>query len=98
MDQAVAGGRTSQDEAVELELANLALKGITPDRNPAYVVVETSVRTEEDNATRALARTSILAKATGEPVPATVTSTVISPENARLAESIAVTFLEVPDR
>lgn len=92
MAGAVQSGVISQDEYEDLTETDLIVRG----RNRRHAVVEISLGPDGDDITRALRRSEILQKATGEHVSAAIAAPDPHPALARDAEARNVHVVDIP--
>ena len=92
MAGAVQSGVISQDEYEDLTETDLIVRG----RNRRHAVVEISLGPDGDDITRALRRSEILQKATGEHVSAAIAAPAPHPALARDAEARKVHVVDIP--
>jgi hypothetical protein len=87
LDEAVDRGLLSQDDAVEVQRADLVVHGTRrTDGTAVYLVVEVSWTVDTDDVERAAQRAAFLAK-TGHIVMPVVAGEKINPAAARLAHT-----------
>ena len=92
MTGAVQSGFIFQDEYEDLAEADLIVRG----RNRRHAVVEISLGPDEDDMARALRRSEILQRATGEHVSAVIAAPDPHPALAREAGERNVSVLDIP--
>ena len=93
-DIAALGGLITEEEADELERADLVLQG-TKDGRQVYVVAEISVTVQADDAGRALKRAAILQQASNtETIAAAIGQTIA--EDATLNAPAGVALIVIP--
>ena len=87
LDRANETGAISQEEADDMELADLALRGLESEGREVHVVAEVSLTVQDEDVQRAARRAAIMARATGGTVHPAV-----------IGESISITALEAAGR
>ena len=95
LNRAVNAGIVSDDEADDVDLADIIIRGEGPDQTTVHVVVEVSITMHEEDIERASRRAAVLERATGEPTHAVVVAQSASPTNQELAEQEKVIFFLV---
>ena len=95
VDAAVYQGAITEDQADDIAWSDLVLRGLTPEGETRYVVVETSVRVERDDIARARRRADVLARVVASPVLAAVIGGSASPEDLEFAANSNTAFLQV---
>lgn len=97
LEQATDARAISDDQADDLEQADLILLGQTPAGEPAYAVAEVSVTVDRNDVDRAARRARILQAASGVATQAAVIGTAISAANRRRAADAGVTFIAMTE-
>ena len=97
LEQATDARAISDDQADDLEQADLILLGQTPAGEPAYAVAEVSVTVDRNDVDRAARRARILQAASGVATQAAVIGTAISDANRRRAADAGVTFIAMTE-
>ena len=98
MGRAIDAGIVSEDEAEDMELADIIIRGKDPDEATVYAVVETSITVHGDDIERASRRADILRRAIGGTVHAVVVGEVAASANLEFAERAKVTFFQLMER
>ncbi len=93
VNQGVTDGRISDEEAQQLERADMIVTTTTGDAQTAYVVIEASVTVDDTDIDRAHHRALIMALITDAPTQAAVIGQDISPTNRQRADELGVTFM-----
>ena len=95
LDRATENGSITDEQAGELERADLILAGANPADEPAYAVAEVSLTIDEHDVDRARSRARILQDASGAVAKAAVIGTAISDANRQRAEqdNVAVVIM-----
>ncbi len=97
VNQGVTDGRISDEEAQQLERADMIVTTTTTtttgDAQTAYVVIEASVTVDDTDIDRAHQRALIMALITDAPTQAAVIGQDISPTNRQRADELGVTFM-----
>ena len=93
LDRAMDADLISEDEEFDLVLIDFILLGQTPDGEPAYVVIESSVTIDEHDVDRAARRARILQTASSIATQAVVIGTTISDVNRQRANDSGVTYI-----
>ena len=93
VNQGVTDGRISDEEAQQLERADMIVTTTTGDAQTAYVVIEASVTVDDTDIDRAHQRALIMALITDAPTQAAVIGQDISPTNRQRADELGVTFM-----
>ena len=93
LDQAADDGRISDEQADELDQADLILLGRTADDEPIYVVAEVSLTCDDHDVDRAASRARILREASGGSATAAVIGTAISDTNRLRADDVGVAVI-----
>ena len=96
LNDAAAEGIISDQEADDLQQADLVLRGTTPNGVTTNVVTEVSVTIGTDDILRASQRAAIMAQASGQPTLAAVMGQSLPPEHKPLSDRLGVSFLPVP--
>ena len=97
MADAVASGAISDDQADELDRADLVLLGETTEGQPTYAVAEVSATIDDHDVDRAGRRAAILRTASDVSATAIVIGAAISDANRQRAGNIGVTIVIVPE-
>ncbi len=97
MADAVASGAISDDQADELDRADLILLGETTEGHPTYAVAEVSATIDDHDVDRAGRRAAILRTASDVSATAIVIGAAISDANRQRAGNIGVTIVIVPE-
>ena len=98
MGRAIDAGIVSEDEAEDMELADIIIRGQDPDEITVYAVVETSITVREDDIERASRRAAILRRATGGTVHAVVVGEAAASADLEFAKLENVTFFQLMER
>ena len=98
MGRAIDAGIVSEDEAEDMELADIIIRGQDPDAATVYAVVETSVTVHGDDIERASQRAAILRRAIGGTVHAVVVGEAAASADLEFAELANVTFFQLMER
>ena len=98
MGRAIDAGIVSEDEAEDMELADIIIRGQDPDGATVYAVVETSVTVHGDDIERASQRAAILRRAIGGTVHAVVVGEAAASADLEFAELANVTFFQLMER
>ena len=93
VNQGVTDERISDEEAQQLERADMIVTTTTGDAQTAYVVIEASVTVDDTDIDRAHQRALIMALITDAPTQAAVIGQDISPANRQRADELGVTFM-----
>ena len=93
MRDAVAAGRITDDERVDLSDADLILRGM----NGVHAVMEMSLGPDQDDWARARRRAEILARATGDQVRAVVVTPQAEPALVEQGQAGGVIILIIPE-
>ena len=93
--QVTAAGVVSDDEADDLELADMILWGQTPDGATVHVVAEVSLTIHEADINRAFRRAAVLERATRGTTHAVVIGESSTPANLELANQKKVAFIQI---
>ena len=91
--QATEDGVISDEQANDLEDADLILLGRSPDGEPTYVVVEVSITVDDSDIDRAARRARVVHTASGIPAQAAVIGTAISDANRQRADADGVAYI-----
>ena len=83
----------SDEQANDLEDADLILMGRSSDGEPTYVVAEVSITIDDSDVDRAARRARTLQTASGIPTQAAVIGTTISDANRQRADGDGVTYI-----
>ena len=98
LNRAVDAGIVSEDEAEDMELADIIIRGQDPDEVTVYAVVETSVTVHGDDIDRASRRAGILRRAIGGTVHAVVVGEAAASADLEFAELANVSFFQLMER
>ena len=98
LNRAVDAAIVSEDEAEDMELADIIIRGQDPDAATVYAVVETSVTVHGDDIERASRRADILRRAIGGTVHAVVVGEAAASADLEFAELANVTFFQLMER
>ena len=98
MGRAIDAGIVSEDEAEDMELADIIIRGQDPDAATVYAVVETSVTLHGDDIERASRRAAILRRAIGRTVHAVVVGEAAASADLEFAELADVSFFQLMER
>ena len=90
-----AEGVVSDDEADDLEFADMILRGQTPEGATVHVVAEVSLTIQEADINRAARRAAVLERATRGTTYAVVIGESGSPANLELANQKKVVFIQI---
>ena len=97
VNNAAMAGTITEDDADDLDRADIILQGNAPDGDGVYVVAEVSITIDETDVDRASQRARILHNASGATAHAAVIGTSISDANRERADSSRVTFITLID-
>lgn len=97
IDEATQAGAITEDDADDLDRADIILQGNSPDGDSVYVVAEVSITVDDTDVDRARQRARILNHASGAATHAAVIGTSISDANRERALSSHVTFIDLID-
>ncbi len=97
VNSAAMAGTITEDDADDLDRADIILQGNSPDGDGVYVVAEVSITIDETDVDRASQRARILHNASGATAHAAVIGTAISDANRERARSSRVTFIALID-
>lgn len=95
--QATENGLISDDQANDLEDADLILVGQTSDGEPTYVVAEVSLTIDDSDVDRAARRAHIVHAASGVATRAAVMGTTISDANRKRADAGGVAYITIAE-
>ena len=98
LNRAVDAAIVSEDEAEDMELADIIIRGQDPNETTVYAVVETSVTVHGDDIERASRRAAILRRAIGGTVHAVVVGEAAASADLEFAELANVTFFQLMER
>ena len=98
LNRAADAGIISDDEADDLVLADIIIRGEGPEETIVHVVVETSITVHEEDIERASRRADVLERAAGSPAHAVVVGESVSSDDLELAEQEKVTFFQIIGR
>ena len=93
LDDSADRGIITEDDADELDRADVILRGSSPDGEDVYVVGEISITIDDNDVDRAGARARILRTASDTTTHAAVFGTAISDGNRERARSSGVTVV-----
>ena len=96
LDNAIDDGLISEEQADEVDYADIIARGQDANGVLTYVVVEVSITVEPHDVTRARARADLLAQATGAPVLAAAVGTEITNDASSAAQQSRVTYIPIP--
>ena len=97
VNSAAIAGTITEDDADDLDRADIILQGNSPDGDGVYVVAEVSITIDETDVDRASQRARILHNASGATAHAAVIGTVISDANCERAHHSHVTVITLID-
>ncbi len=86
-------GSITDEQAYDLDLADLIVAGVGPSGQMDYAVIEVSETIDDSDVDRARARAAILSKAAGESVVAAVIGKAVSDANRQRADRSGVTVI-----
>lgn len=95
LNRVVDAGIVSNDEAEDLELADIIIRGQDAGGATVHVVVEVSVTIHEEDIERASRRAAVLERAAGGTIHAVVIGESASPASLEMAEQEKVTVFQV---
>ena len=98
LDRAAETGAVSHEEADDLELADLVLRGQGPGEDTVHVVAEVSQTVRDEDIRRAARRAEVLGRATGGATRPAVIGESISDGERELAERERVVFIQLSGR
>ena len=98
LDQANETGAISQEEADDMELADLALRGLESEGREVHVVAEVSLTVQDEDVQRAARRAAIMARATGGTVHPAVIGESISSTALEAAGREQIIFIQLDSR
>ena len=98
LDRANETGAISQEEADDMELADLALRGLEPGEREVHVVAEVSLTVQDEDVQHAARRAAIMAKATGGTVHPAVIGESVSIAALETARRERVIFIQLNSR
>ena len=93
--QVTATGAVSDDDADDLELADMILRGQTPEGTIVHVVAEVSTTIQEKDIDQASRRAAVLERATGGTTHAVVIGESVSSTSLELANQKNVIFIQI---
>ena len=96
LDDAIDDGRITEEQADEIDLVDIIVRGNDPDGILTYAAAEVSLTIEIHDVTRAHDRAHLLALATRAPVKAAVIGTAITDDARNAALSHDVTCIVLP--
>ena len=96
LDDAIDDGRITEEQADEIDLVDIIVRGNDPDGILTYAAAEVSLTIEIHDVTRAHDRAHLLALATRAPVKAAVIGTAITDDAQDAALSHDVTCIVLP--
>ena len=97
VNNAAMAGAITEDDADDLDRADIILQGNSPDGDGVYVVAEVSITVDDADVDRASQRARILHDASGVTTHAAVIGASISDANRERALSSHVTFIALID-
>ena len=97
VNSATMAGAITEDDADDLDRADIILQGNSPEGDGIYVVAEVSITVDETDVDRASQRARILHNASGATAHAAVIGTSISDANRERAHSSRVTVITLID-
>ena len=92
-NQGVTDGRISDQQAQELERADIIVMTKNGENQTEYLVIEASINVGDADVDRARKRASIMARLTSRPIRPAVIGQHISPANRQRADGLGVTFM-----
>lgn len=95
--QAAEARLISDEQANDLEDADLILLGQSADREPIYVVAEVSITIDDSDVDRAARRSRTLQTASGIATQAAVIGTTISDANRQRADEVGVAYIAMAE-
>ncbi len=95
LDRAIEAGAVSYEEADDLELADLVLRGLDAGETAVHVVAEVSLTIRDEDIRRAARRAAILGRASGGPTRPAVIGESISGAGLELADREQVAFIQM---
>ena len=98
LDRANETGAISQEEADDMELADLALRGLEAGGREVHVVAEVSLTVQDQDVQRAARRAAIMARAAGGTVHPAVIGESISSTALEAASREQVIFIQLDSR
>ena len=98
LNRVVDAGIVSEDEAEDLELADIIVRGQDPGGVTVHVVAEVSITIHEEDIERASRRAAVLESATGGTTHAVVVGESASPASLEIAAQEKVTFFQIMGR
>ena len=98
LDRANETGAISQEEADDMELADLALRGLESEGREVHVVAEVSLTVQDEDVQRAARRAAIMARATGGTVHPAVIGESISSTALEAAGREQIIFIQLDSR
>ena len=98
LDRANETGAISQEEADDMELADLALRGLESEGREVHVVAEVSRTVQDEDVQRAARRAAIMARATGGTVHPAVIGESISSTALEAAGREQIIFIQLDSR
>ena len=93
VNESVIGGAISDQQAQELERADIIVTAKDNEDQTVYVIIEASVTIDDTDIDRAYERALIMGRLTGTAVRAAVIGQDISPSNRQRADGLGVTFM-----
>jgi chromosome segregation ATPase len=98
LSRVVDAGIVSEDEAEDLELADIIVRGQDPGGATVHVVAEVSITIHEEDIKRASRRAGVLESATGGTTHAVVVGESASPDSLEIAAQEKVAFFQIMGR
>ena len=98
LSRVVDAGIVSEDEAEDLELADIIVRGQDPGGVTVHVVAEVSITIHEEDIERASRRAAVLESATGGTTHAVVVGESASPASLEIAAQEKVAFFQIMGR
>ena len=95
LDQAVESGAVSAEEAEDLELTDLALRGTREDGTTVHVVIEVSITVQDEDVRRAARRAAVLKRAVSGAALPVVIGESVSRSTAALVDQEGVSFMQM---
>ncbi len=98
LNRVADAGIVSDDEADDLDLADIIIRGQGPGGVTVHVIAEVSITVHEEDIERASRRAAVLERATGGPTHAVVIGESASPASLEMAAQEKVTFFQIIGR
>ena len=95
LDRAVESGAVSAEEAEDLELTDLALRGTREDGTTVHVVIEVSITVQDEDVRRAARRAAVLKRAVSGAALPVVIGESVSRSTAALVDQEGVSFMQM---